>query len=94
MSLLIEMPNFEDQPSAENAHDVLLQQVTSLLYHPEFTMALIMKVEENAISISLPRGQLAFIRDSKWTLQIHNNQLRIWVSLLDLTGLNYVRAQS
>lgn len=88
------MPNFEDQPPQEDINQILLQQVTSLLYHPEFTMAIILKVEQNAISISLPRGQLAFVRDTKWTLETHNNQLRVWVSLIDQTGLNFIRAQS
>lgn len=44
MSLLIEMPTFEEQPPDEDIHQILMQQVTSLLYHPEFIMAVIIKV--------------------------------------------------
>jgi hypothetical protein len=53
-----------------------------------------MKIQSNSVMLNLPKGQLAFIRDSRWTLEIKDNHIRVWMSLIDHTGLNFIRAQS
>lgn len=53
-----------------------------------------MKIEINGLTLSIPKGQITFFRDTRWTLEIKESCLRIWMSLIDLTGLNLVRAQS
>lgn len=44
--------------------------------------------------ISLPKGPYSFVRDTRWTLEIKNQQLRIWLAIVDVTGNNFVRAQA
>lgn len=44
MSLLIEMPPFEEQSPNENIEQILRMQVASLLHHPEFNAANIMQI--------------------------------------------------
>lgn len=46
------------------------------------------------MELALPKGQLAFIRDSKWRLEILTTHLKITISFLDYTGLNYMRGQT
>jgi hypothetical protein len=68
MSLLIEMPEFEEEPVEEDKYQVLVQQVAALLHHPDFSAASPPTLTHNTLSLALPRGQLAFLRDTRWTL--------------------------
>lgn len=71
MSLLIEMPEFEEEPVEEDRYQVLVQQVAALLHHPDFGAASSPTLAPNAITLALPRGQLSFLRDTRWTLELH-----------------------
>jgi hypothetical protein len=94
MSFLIEMPQVEEQPPEENMHQILLQQLGVLLQHEEFKSAALMRESQDVVVVSLPRGLLAFARDTRWNLELKRGQLRVWVSMLEQSGLNFLRAQS
>jgi len=72
MSILIEMPDSPEPHPSEQSQFQLQTQVTSLLHHPEFNVTVILARHDSPIEIILgiPRGPLAFVRDTRWQLQL------------------------
>ena len=52
-----------------------------MLQYPEFKDASICQSNENGMIIGIPKGENGFIRDTKWSVEIKKNQLRVWASV-------------
>lgn len=94
MSFFIEMPESTEEVAHNSIIRLLHQQVGYLIHHPEFNSVVIIQSEQRMIELALPKGQLAFIRDTKWRMEVLSTHLKITIAFLDYTGMNYMRGQS